>query len=181
MRRLSRAGKKWVKEVWTAADEMAHQDLPISSLAAATADGIVQSNGATQESDADHAHLARLGVIRVGYATRVVLAGSGEQPSADPMWFGLADDRAIEPAPSDSAAVSQVVDTVRRIARIQFASAMTLLDEVWAAYVATATRELQGSQASGSVSWRELSPDVIDELLRWGYLLRCLDEALSAG
>jgi predicted house-cleaning NTP pyrophosphatase (Maf/HAM1 superfamily) len=56
---------------------------------------------------------------------------------------------------------------------------MTLPEEVWTAYVVTATREFQRTLISSSLTWRELSRDTIDELLRCGYVLRCVEEALS--
>jgi hypothetical protein len=110
----------------------------------------------------------------------VALSDTAEQSAVEPTWFGLSQPDAAEPAARDSAAVGAFADTVRRLAQSEFASAMKLPEQVWAAYVVTATREYQRTLANGSVSWQDLSSETIDELLRCGYLLRCLDEALTS-
>ena len=79
----------------------------------------------------------------------------------------------------DPAAVSGLTETVRRIAASDFGAVMTLPEDVWTAYVVTATGEFQRTLTSRSVSWSELSRETIDELLRCGYVLRCVEEALG--
>ena len=57
---------------------------------------------------------------------------------------------------------------------------MTLPQEVWSSYVATAANKLQ-RQLQKEITWRELGRDRIERMLRYGYVLRCLDEAIDAG
>jgi hypothetical protein len=173
---LSRDGRRWVKEVWQPARELADREPELSPLANAVGEGVAQTCSASQNPDGDKAWLA---VIRTGYATRAVLVGPTEQPSRDRRWFGLPAGLDSETAADDPAAVSELTETVRRIATRDFESVMTLPEEVWTAYVVTATREFQRTLASSSVSWSELSRETIDELLRCGYVLRCAEEALE--
>ena len=179
---LSRAGRKWIKEVWRASDEIARRNPPLSPLAAAVGAGIAQSGGGSDASDAEAVRQARSTVMRIGYATRIALAVPTDQPSLDQTWFGLSPGlgpEALDAETDEPAPVRELVDTVRSRATTDFASAMTLPEEVWAAYTVAATRELQQTLAGDSVSWQELSRQRIDELLRCGYLLRCLEEALE--
>ena len=173
---LSRGGRKWVKEVWQPARELAQRERALSRLANAVGAGIAQSCSASENPDADEAWLT---VIRTGHATRAVLVGPTEQPSRDRRWFGLPAGLGAEAAADDPAAVNGVTETVRRIATSDFESVMTLPAEVWTAYVVTATHEFQRTLASSSLSWSELSRETIDELLRCGYVLRCVEEALE--
>jgi hypothetical protein len=108
-----------------------------------------------------------------------VIVGPTEQPLRDRRWFGLPAGLAAEAAADDRAAVNGLTETVRRIATSDFESVMTLPTEVWTAYVVTATREFQRTLAGSSVTWSELSRETIDELLRCGYVLRCVEEALE--
>jgi hypothetical protein len=173
---LSRDGRKWVKEVWQQARELAQREPELSPLANAVGAGIAQTCSASENPDAGEAWLA---VIRTGHATRAVLVEPTEQPSRDRRSFGLPGGVDAEAAADDPAAVSGLTETVRRIATSDFESVMTLPEEVWTAYVVTATREFQRTLASSSVSWSELSRETIDDLLRCGYVLRCVEEALE--
>ena len=173
---LSRDGRKWVTDVWQRARELAQREPGLSPLAAAVGADTAQSCSASENPDEGEALLA---VIRTGHATRAVLVRPTEQPSRDRRWFGLARGLDAEAAADDPAAVSGLTETVRRIATNDFESVMTLPEEVWTAYVVTATREFQRTLPSSTVSWRVLSRETIDELLRCGYVLRCIEEALE--
>lgn len=173
---LSRDGRKWVKDVWQPARELAQREPELSPLATAVGADIAQTCSASENPDGDEAWLT---VIRTGRATRAVLVGPTEQPSRDRRWFGLPGGLDAEAAADDLAAVSGLTETVRRIATSDFESVMTLPEEVWTAYVVTATREFQRTLASGTVTWSQLSREAIDELLRCGYVLRCVEEALE--
>jgi hypothetical protein len=174
-RLLSRDGRKWVKEVWQTARELAQREPELSPLANAVGVNVAQTCGASENSHGDE---PRLAVIHTGQATRAVLVGPTEQPSRDRRWFGLPAGLHAQAAADDPAAVSGLTETVRRIATSEFDSVMTLPEEVWRAYVVTATREFQRRLGS-SVSWSELNGETIDELLRCGYVLRCVEEALE--
>ena len=173
---LSRDGRKWVKEVWQPARNLAQRESELSPLANAVSAGIAHTSGASENPDRDEAWLT---VMRTGHATRAVLVGPTEQPSRDRRWFGLPRGLDAEAAADDPAAVRGLTETVGRIATSDFESVMTLPEEVWTAYVVTATGEFQRTLTSRSVSWSELSRETIDELLRCGYVLRCVEEALG--
>src|SRR5437660_5524658 len=79
---LSRHGRKWVKDVWQPARELAQREPGPSPLATAVGADIAQS--ASVNPDGSEAWLA---VIRTGQATRAVLVGPTEQPSRDRRWF----------------------------------------------------------------------------------------------
>ncbi len=73
-----------------------------------------------------------------------------------------------------------MLDPVRAIASERFDSAMTLPAEVWRSYVATAAMKLQGQLAAGkTLTWKEFTRSRIELMLRYGYVLRCLDETLG--
>src|SRR5207248_4791285 len=72
---LSRDGRKWVKEVWQSARELAQREPELSPLANAVGAGIAQTCGASENPDRDEAWLA---VMRTGHATRAVLVGPAE-------------------------------------------------------------------------------------------------------
>ena len=60
---------------------------------------------------------------------------------------------------------------------------MSLPPEVWSAFVATATQKLQrrfSSDNNKQLTWRELSRQRVERMLKYGYVLRCLDETLDA-
>lgn len=177
-RTLSADGRKWVKEVWAAAEEVSQQPALLGELATVVGTGVVEDYAARQELEGDGSHQALSAVMRIGYAARAVLAGPTEQPSLDAAAFGVEASFAVEQTSEQPAAVRELVDRVRSIAVADFDSVMTLPDPVWASYVAMATRKLQ-RRLGESVSWRELSRERVDGLLRHGYVLRCLDEALE--
>jgi hypothetical protein len=71
-----------------------------------------------------------------------------------------------------------VDDAVRGIAGEGFERVMTLPAEVWDGFVAVAAMNLQHRLTSGQLTWRELTRPRIEVMLRYGYVLACLDEAL---
>jgi hypothetical protein len=67
------------------------------------------------------------------------------------------------------------------VATERFESVMALPPEVWTSYVATAAMKLQGQLASGKeLSWQVLTRSRIELMLRYGYVMRCVDEILGA-
>lgn len=176
---LSRAGRGWVKALWQASSADAQQDLGLSCLATAVAAGVARRSSVSQGSDAAELHQARSMVIQAGYATRRVLARSTRQPPLSHDRLGLPPGLDLDRAANDSAAVNSVIDAVRSVAMSDFGSVLTLPPEVWRAYVSTAARAFERMLVRGSASWRDLSRETVDELLCCGYLLCCLDEALT--
>jgi hypothetical protein len=86
----------------------------------------------------------------------------------------------VEQIGGDPAAIKRLADPVRTLATEKFETVMTLPQEVWSSYVATAANKLQ-RQLQKEITWRELGRDRIERMLRYGYVLRCLDEAIDAG
>jgi hypothetical protein len=179
LHRLTADARKWVKELWDAAEEASQQPGLLSPLASAVQTAIAESYAASEDLEGQNVHDALGVVMRIGYATRAAVAVPTDQPILTARAFGL--DRAPETKPTADSpqAAEQLLDPVRGIADEEFDSAMTLPEPVWFAYVSTATRELQRGLGSSLVSWRDLSRERVEELLRYGYVLRCLDEALS--
>jgi hypothetical protein len=112
-----------------------------------------------------------------GYASRVVIADPTEQPSLRPATFQLSAHPEIDKLAAD---VTRLIDPVRSIASERFDSVMTLPPEVWTSYLATATMKLQEQLVSKTLPWQALGRERIEKMLRYGYVLRCLDEAIGA-
>ncbi|MBV9195662.1 MAG: hypothetical protein JO168_16090 [Solirubrobacterales bacterium] len=178
-RSLSADGRRWVREVWGAAEELARQPGLLSPPTTALAARIAERETAAPGREGDDARDAFTGVARIGYAARAVVAAPTEQPSPPPESFAPGPPFELARLSRDPAAAGALVDRLEWIAVHDFASAMTLPQEIWRAFVATATRSLQRSQASEALSWREFGRERIERLLRHGYLLRCLDEAFA--
>ena len=115
-----------------------------------------------------------------GYASRVVLADPTGQPTLRPCLVPSRRPAGRRRIGRDPDAIKGLLDPVRSIASEQFDSVMTLPHEVWTSYVATATQKLQRQFATKTLNWRELHRDRIEKMLRYGYVLRCLDEAIDA-
>jgi hypothetical protein len=175
---LSRGGRKWVKEVWQASARASGDMSRLSPVTTPLGNRLVESYAATERLAGSEIQRALRIATVAGYATRVVVAEPTEQPSVRPSAFQLG----AHPDPARLADdVTRLMDPVRAIASERFESVMTLPSEVWTSYVATAAMKLQGQLASGKeLSWQVLTRSRIELMLRYGYVLRCLDEALVA-
>jgi hypothetical protein len=180
LHRLSADGRKWVKELWETAEESSQQPSLLSPLANAIETAMAESYAASEALEGPNVHDALGVVMRIGYATRAAVAVPTEQPALSADALGLDRASELQPAADLRQAVQQLLDPVRTIAVEEFESVMALPELVWAAYGSTATRELQRSLGSSLASWRDLSRERIELLLRYGYVLRCLDEALDS-
>jgi hypothetical protein len=180
-RSLSADGRAWVNEVWQAGQRVAADPALLSPLTSLVARSVAQGCAAALRLDSEGAQLALLAAIKIGYASRAVLVSPTNQPSIEASSFRIAAPIDVEQAANDTDAREELIDVVRSIASDSFDSVMTLPREVWSAYVAVAAMELQENLSSNtsSLSWRELDRDTIEGLLRYGYVLRCLDEALD--
>ena len=174
---ISRAGRKWLKEVWLAAARTSSEMNRLSPVSTALGNRLVESYAASRHLESAEIQRALRIATQVGYATRVVLAEPTEQPSLKPSAFQLSAHPDLERLAAD---VTRLLDPVRTIATDQFESVMTLPPEVWSAYVATATMKLQGQLATKTLSWQHLGRERIEQMLRYGYVMRCLDEAIGA-
>jgi hypothetical protein len=176
---LSRGGRKWVKEVWQAATRASGNMDGLSPVSTPLGNRLVESYAAAEQLAGGEIQRALRIATVAGYTTRMVVAEPTEQPSLPPSAFGLRAHPDVDALAGD---VTRLLDPVRAIAsKERFDSVMTLPPEVWTSYVATAAMKLQGQLASGKeLSWQVLSRTRIELMLRYGYVLRCLDEALDA-
>jgi hypothetical protein len=174
---LSGSGRKWVKEVWQAATRTSGQMNGLSPVTTPLGNRLVESYAASRRLDGDEIQRALRIATVAGYASRAVLAEPTEQPSLKPSAFQLTAHPDLGRLAADP---MRLLDPVRNIATERFDSVMTLPPEVWTSYVATATMKLQGQLVSKTLSWQALGRERIEQMLRYGYVLRCLDEAIGA-
>ncbi len=174
---LSGAGRKWVKEVWKAAARTSGEMDRLSPVTTPLANRLVESYAATERVAGGEIQRALRIATVAGYASRVVLAEPTEQPRLKPSDFQLSAHPDLDRLAADPA---RLMDPVRAIAADRFNSVMTLPPEVWTSYVATAAMRLQGQATTKTLDWREFGRQRIEQMLRYGYVLRCLDEALGA-
>ena len=179
-KKLARDGRKWIKEVWQAATATSRQMDALSPVTTPLGNRLVESYGnREQATEAEVQRALHIGVV-VGSASRVVLVDPTGQPTLKPSSFHLSGQPDAARIGSDPDAIKQLLDPVRTIASERFDSVMTLPPEIWTSYVATATQKLQRQLKTKTLTWRELQRDRIEKMLRYGYVLRCLDEAIGA-
>jgi hypothetical protein len=176
---LSRHGRKWVREVWQAAASASGDMARLSPVTTPLGNRLVETYAAAEGLAGEEIESALRIATIAGYATRVVVAGPTEQPSLPPSAFKLSAPPDLNRLAGDP---DRLTDPVRTIASERFETVMKLPAEVWTSYVATAASKLQGQLASGkaALSWKTFSRSRIELMLRYGYVLRCLDEALGA-
>ncbi|HET6865145.1 MAG TPA: hypothetical protein VFH80_04445, partial [Solirubrobacteraceae bacterium] len=168
----------WVRDVWNAAARTAGDLEGLSPVTTPLGNRLVESYAAAQRLEGGEIQRALRIATVAGYATRVVVAEPTEQPSLRPSAFQLGAHPDVDRL---AAGPERLLDPVRAIATERFESVMTLPSEVWKSYVATAAMKLQGQLASGKeLSWQVLTRSRIERMLRYGYVLRCLDEAVKA-
>lgn len=157
---LSGRGRKWLREVWAAAERYSLQLARLSPVTSPLGTELTDEYMAEQNIAGEELHRALFLTLVAGYAARAVLAEPTDQPRLK---------RAVPQA-----------TRVRAIASDEFESVMTLPPEVWRGYVVTATWKLQSRLVTPKLPWHWLGRERIETLLRYGYVLRCLDEALEA-
>jgi hypothetical protein len=157
---LSGSGRKWLGEVWEAAEEYSLRLSRLSPVTSPLGTELTDEYMAERKIADEGLHRALFLTLVAGYAARTVLAGPTEQPGLE------------APVPR--------ADWVRAIATEKFDSVMTLPPEVWRGYVATATMKQQRRLTSPTLPWHWLGRERIETLLRYGYVLRCVDEALDS-
>jgi hypothetical protein len=175
---LSRPGRKWVREVWQASARASGDMNRLSPVTTPLGNRLVESYTVSERLAGGEIQRALRIATVAGYATRVVIAEPTEQPSLPPSAVGLGAHPDLDRLAANP---DRLLDPVRAIATDRFESVMTLPAEVWTSYVATAAMKLQGQLASGKeLSWQVLTRSRIERMLRYGYVMRCLDEALGA-
>jgi hypothetical protein len=180
---LSRSGRKWLDGVWKATARTASDFDGLSPVTTPLGSKLVESYAAREHADGEGIqHGLRVAVV-YGYAARMVLVDPTDQPSVKRSAFHLNAQSDVERLANDAATPKRLLDPVRTIASDEFDSVMTLPPEVWSAFVATATQKLQRRFTSNNkkqLTWRELSRQRVEKMLKYGYVLRCLDETLDA-
>lgn len=173
---LSGAGRKWVKEVWDAAARTSGALNRLSPVTTPLGNRLVETYGTTHGLPGAEIQRALRVTTVAGYASRMVLVEPTEQPRLEPSAFELTARPDTERLAADP---TRLLDPARAIATERFDSVMTLPPEVWNGYVVTATMKLQSQLGTQTLTWRELGRERIEQMLRYGYVLRCLDEALG--
>jgi hypothetical protein len=156
---ISGRGRKWLKQVWQASEKYSLKLARLSPVTSPLGTQLVDDYMAERNIADEALHRALFLTVVAGYSARVVLAGPTDQP------------RLKVPV--------RDAERVRAIASGEFESVMTLPPEVWRGYVATATMHLQRRLTTPELPWQWLGRERIETLLRYGYVLRCLDEALD--
>jgi hypothetical protein len=176
-RTLSSDGRAWVKEVWEAA-EIEQSRLPtLDPLTQALATCLAERYADMEQLDGDEIRQALVTALMTGYASRRVLAGPTDQPRLDPS--ALPGEALSLNAQHDADGVAELAESLEGIALDELPSVMTLPEQIWSAYLALAALQLQGRLSSSTLTWRELTAERIEAMLRYGYVLRCFDEALE--
>jgi len=179
---MTRDGRKWVNEVWDAtAGTVADLD-SLSPLTTLLGRRLAESRAVREHDEDEDVHEALRVAVACGYACRMVLAAPTDQPSLKPSAFELNPQSDAERLSHDQAAPKRLLDPVRTIASEKFDSVMTLPPEVWSGYVATATMKLQRQFRSNNkkLASQTLSRELVEKMLRYGYVLRCMDESIHA-
>jgi hypothetical protein len=161
---LSGGGRKWIKQVWQAGERYTLRLSSLSPVTGPLAAKLIDEFMAELNLAGEETHRAFFLTLVAGYSARVVVADPTEQPGLRRV---VREDDKLE-------------DEVRTIAAERFASVMTLPPEVWNAFEATATMKQQSWLTSRKLPWYVLGRERARTLLRWGYVLRCVDEALDA-
>jgi hypothetical protein len=177
---LKRDARKWVREVWQASAGAAAELEALSPLTAVLGTRLVEDYSASKKlADSELQRALRI-VIVAGYGARIVLVDPTNQPALRPPAFHLGQRADAEKIAGDTAAVGRLLDDVRTIARDRWDSVMTLPPEVWKCFVVVALEKLQHQLSTDTLSWQELGHERIETMLRYGYVLCCLDEAIGA-
>lgn len=180
---MSRHGRKWLRGMWKATGTIASEFEALSPVTTLLGARLVESFAAREHAEGKDLEEPLRVAIVYGYAARMVLVEPTDQPSLRPSAFRLNPQSDVERLANDAATPKRLLDPVRTIASDKFDSVMTLPPEVWSGLVALATQTLQRRFTSSNdkkLTWRDLSQDRVEKMLRYGYVLRCLDEALDA-
>jgi hypothetical protein len=179
---LSRQGRKWLDGVWKETARTASEFEGLSPLTTVLGSRLVETFAVREHAEAEGIQQALRVAVVYGYAARMVLADPTDQPSLKPSAFHLNAQSDVERLANDASTPKRLLDPVRTIALDKFDSVMTLPPAVWSGLAATATQKLQRRFASDDkkLAWRELGRPRIEKMLRYGYVLRCLDETLDA-
>ncbi len=177
---LKRDARKWVREVWQASAGAAAELEALSPLTTVLGTRLVEDYAASRKLDGSEIHRALRIVIVAGYGARIVLVDPTNQPALRPASFHLGKRADAEKLAGDAPTIGRLLDDVRTIAGERWDSVMSLPPPVWNCFVVMALEKLQHQLATKTLSWQELGRERIETMLRYGYVLCCLDEAIGA-
>jgi hypothetical protein len=174
-RTLSSDGRAWVNEVWAAVDGLCSKPL-VSPTLIKLGPRLSERYATAELLEGTEIRDAFFAVITAGYASRAVLARPTKQPPLNVAKLSLSSLPDLE---RDDGAIAKLVGSLETVAGDDFESVMTLPEELWSAYVSLAAMHLQQRLSSSTLTWQGLSAERIEAMLRQGYVLRCVDEAVD--
>jgi hypothetical protein len=172
---LSSEGRAWVNEVWEAVDGLCSRPI-ISPRLIKLGPLLSDRYAAAERLKGSEVREAFFAVITAGYASRGVLARPTNQPRLDTSSLPL---DSVSDLDQGNSAMADLVEPLESLASEDFESVMALPKDLWRAYVSVATMHLQLRLESSTLTWRALSADRIEAMLRQGYVVRALDESLE--
>lgn len=174
-------------ETWAATESIFTELRSLSPLTTLLGRSFAASYADTRGLREEDASLTFFALMLAGYAARVLFQEVFGQPLLNPYEepldglqgrnFDLQD-----PVGNANAreAVEQLADPAVNIALAAFEAVMTLPPDFWAGFISLATMQLQKNFRSRAVRARYLDRECIEGMIRYGYVLRCVDEAIRA-
>lgn len=166
-------------DMWQASERVLKELVALSPLTTVLGTTLAARYAIAEHLEGDEIPQAFFVVIMAGYVARTVLASATDQPTLDPASLPIDAPVNLERIANDTAATGGLIDSAAGVAVDDFESVMTLPAEIWSGYVALATMRLQSDLTSSTVTWQDVGRERIERLLRYGYVLRCLDEGLD--
>jgi hypothetical protein len=180
-RSLSVDEREFVMDWLVAAENIFTQITLLSPMT--TLLGLTFAESMTEQPGFEAADATSMFVVMIaGYGSRAAL-GAFETPPAlarEMLPFEAAKDPAwdMSQVSQDKASILRsLAKPVGSLAFSDFASVMALPAELWAGYVSLATMQLQRNLRRHTRDWRSYDLERVDGLMRYGYVLRCIDEA----
>ena len=181
---LDEGDRELVMEAWSATERVFTRLRSLSPLTTLLGRAFAAGYADGKRLKGEEAGLTFFMVMFAGYATRTLFLDSIGQPLLDPHAPPL--DRLVgrefdyQDPDGNVEAVELLRDPVFHLALSDFGSVMNLSPDLWAGYISLATMQLQANFKSRAVPSRYLDSETVDGMVRYGYVLRCVDEALGA-
>jgi hypothetical protein len=183
-RSLDETDREVVMESWSATERVFRELRSLSPLTTLLGRAFAAGYAESKRLRGEGVPLTFFAVMLAGYATRSLFVDIIGQPLLDPHTPPLDQlvgrDYDYEDPDTNVAAIELLRDPVFQLVFADFGTVMTLSPELWAGYISLATMQLQANLKSRAVPARYLDRECIEGMLRYGYVLRCVDEALGA-
>lgn len=171
-------------ESWSATERVFRELRSLSPLTTLLGRAFAAGYAESKRLRGEEVPLTFFAVMLAGYAARSLFVDIIGQPLLDPHTPPLDQlvgrDYDYEDPDTNVAAIELLRDPVFQLVFADFGTVMTLSPELWAGYISLATMQLQANLKSRAVPARYLDRECIEGMLRYGYVLRCVDEALGA-